>query len=103
MRSYQVYSGESGEKTNPAHYQEPPTPGSVYITTEGFAFILVDPDFTAATAWTLRQDFIVASVNGNTGVVLLSTDEVPEGTRKYFDSGMAVYKESRANRAGELL
>ena len=43
------------------------------------------------------------SVNGQSGVVSLSTDDIAEGVDKYFASGISAYKQNEANQANELL
>ena len=45
----------------------------------------------------------VDSVNTKTGVVLLTTDDIPEGVDKYFNNGIVDYKLNNANNANELL
>ena len=46
----------------------------------------------------------VSQVNGQTGVVVLSTDDITEGvTNRYFSSGMTAYKNTQANNAHELV
>ena len=45
----------------------------------------------------------VDSVNGKTGTVNLTTDDIPEGADKYFNTGIADYKAFTANNANELL
>ena len=45
----------------------------------------------------------VDSVNSKTGIVSLNTDDIPEGTNKYFNSGITTYKANNTNTANELL
>lgn len=45
----------------------------------------------------------VLSVNTQTGTVSLTTDDIPEGADKYFESGINDYKTNQANQANELL
>ena len=74
------------DKSNPAHYPtNTPIAGDRYIATDvGFQYILTTGPFTNDSNWIALTTGGVDSVNGQTGVVSLNTDNVLEGSNKYF-------------------
>ena len=66
-------------------------------------YVLSDLPYTSASLWIQLLFGGVSSVNGQTGAVSLTTDDIAEGTDKYFASGVAQYKNNTANQTSELL
>ncbi len=75
---------------NPAYQQTQPSQGDRYIASDtGIVYVLKQNPFTSLQNWIVVNQGGVISVNGQTGAVALTTDEVPEGiTNKYFESGV---------------
>ena len=86
-------------KTNPANYPlNTPIPGDRYIAVDtSFQYILSANPYTNNTKWILLSPGGVDSINTKTGIVLLDTSDIPEGTNKYFNSGITAYKATDAN------
>ena len=66
-------------------------------------YVLSDLPFTSSALWIQLSFGGVASVNGYTGAVSLTTDDITEGTDKYFAGGLTQYKNNSANQPNELL
>jgi hypothetical protein len=79
--------------------------GDRYIASDsGYVYVLKQEPFTSLQNWVLMSQGGVSQVNGQTGVVVLSTDDITEGvTNRYFSSGMTAYKNTQANNAHELV
>ena len=89
-----TYSGFNVDKTNPAQYPvTTPIVGDRYISTDlQIEEVLTALPYTFAGNWIELTSGGVISVNTLTGTVSLTTDNIPEGADKYFDSGITDYK-----------
>lgn len=100
-----TYSGLDAEKTQLSHYPTTqPVVGDKFIATDtNKMYVLSALPFTSAGLWVELLFGGVNSVNGYSGAVSLTTDDIAEGVDKYFASGIAQYKSSAANLPNELL
>ena len=60
-------------------------------------YVLSDLPFTQAGSWIELLFGGVSSVNGYVGAVSLNTDDITEGTDKFFASRLTQYKANQAN------
>jgi hypothetical protein len=65
-------------------------------------YILSEEPYTANANWIQLASGGVDSINGLTGVVSLTTTNVPEGIHKYFETGISDYKATVASAPNEL-
>lgn len=99
-----TYSGLDASKTLPIQYPlTTPIVGDRYIATDtALIYILVDEPYTTNANWLLLSSGGVDSVNGLVGTVLLTTSHIPEGSNKYFATGISDYKATLAGAPSEL-